>query len=599
MALAVAKRHVRGRSLWPAGVSHVPAYIAGSLSQATPEIGIGDPGSEYDWLLFGYADRLYPWADYCGIPGGIPARETVYASFTSSATASQINSAIQACPSGQVVSLGAGTFSSLGGNINFGQSKSGVTLRGAGAGITIISGRSIGNVYATFSEASGIGVASGYSRGSMSITLSSAPSSNFVVGNIIIITEASSPNKWGAGIGTYNRAGNTSSVYLIDATRVMRFTTRITGVSGNTISLATPIPLDFSASLNVRAYVPGGTTVTSLCGIENLTMDGNSAVDKTFNFMCADRCWLKNVEVKNYYGSTGTVFFQASSQCEINRCYIHDAVGYPTQSDGFGVMLYYGTGGSLVIDNIFDNTGCSILMEGANCNALAYNYIGGVGGGNGTWQVSGINCNHGPHGIMNLFEGNSFNRFQNDSYHGSTSHGTLFRNNIHGVDPDGKTQERQLVDLCKGSYYHNVVGNVLGAASWNPDSYAAVLTAAHTLGYVYVLGWGEPDSADGTSCGSPFTGWSGTYPDANVAATLLRHGNYDYYNDATVWDGGISARDIPSSLFYDSKPSFFGSLAWPAIGPDLGTMVNDIPAKARWDRYVISGTLSDLFADEA
>jgi hypothetical protein len=25
--------------------------------------------------------------------------------------------------------------------------------------------------------------------------------------------------------------------------------------------------------------------------------------------------------------------------------------------------------------------------------------------------------------------------------------------------------------------------------------------------------------------------------------------------------------------------------------------VNDIPAKARWDNYLISGTLADLFAD--
>jgi hypothetical protein len=228
---------------------------------------------------------------------------------------------------------------------------------------------------------------------------------------------------------------------------------------------------------------------------------------------------------------------------------------------------------------------------------LVHNYVGAVGGGNGTWQVSGINCNHGPHGIMNLFEGNSFNRFQNDAYHGSTSHGTLFRNHIHGVDPDGKTQERQLVDLCRGSYYHSVVGNILGDPSWNPDYYAAVGTAAHTLGYVYVLGWGEPDSADGSGA-IPWTNWTSTCPDANVAATLLRHGNYDYFNNAAVWDGGIVSHSIPNSLFYSSKPAFFGSLAWPAIGPDISGLVHDIPAKHRWDTYAVSGVLADLFADE-
>jgi len=86
-----------------------------------------------------------------------------------------------------------------------------------------------------------------------------------------------------------------------------------------------------------------------------------------------------------------------------------------------------------------------------------------------------------------------------------------------------------------------------------------------------------------------------SYPDAKVKATLLRHGNYDYYNKATQWDASISNHTLPASLYYTSKPAYFGSLQWPPIGPDVAGYVTDIPAKARWEAYQASGSKSDLF----
>ena len=65
-----------------------------------------------------------------GVAGGIPNRTTMCATLNPGATAAQINSAIAACPSGQVVLLNAGTYN-LSAGITFG-SKSNVTLRGAG-----------------------------------------------------------------------------------------------------------------------------------------------------------------------------------------------------------------------------------------------------------------------------------------------------------------------------------------------------------------------------------------------------------------------------------------------------------------------------------
>src|SRR5262245_28702570 len=64
-----------------------------------------------------------------GVPGGIPARTTVCATLNPGATAVDINAAIAACPSGQVVLLNAGTYN-LATGVLF-NNKSNVTLRGA------------------------------------------------------------------------------------------------------------------------------------------------------------------------------------------------------------------------------------------------------------------------------------------------------------------------------------------------------------------------------------------------------------------------------------------------------------------------------------
>src|SRR5438067_6010986 len=91
----------------------------------------------YAQLWSGILDtsRAIDW-NKAGVIGGIPNRTTICATLNPGATASQINSAIAACPSGQVVKLNAGTYS-LSGGIVF-SNKSNVTLRGAGPDQTIL-----------------------------------------------------------------------------------------------------------------------------------------------------------------------------------------------------------------------------------------------------------------------------------------------------------------------------------------------------------------------------------------------------------------------------------------------------------------------------
>jgi hypothetical protein len=114
----------------------------------------------------------------------------------------------------------------------------------------------------------------------------------------------------------------------------------------------------------------------------------------------------------------------------------------------------------------------------------------------------------------------------------------------------------------------NVLGCVLGTAGQS-STYEAAYPAAgdSSLKTIWRLGYGGPS-------------WAG---DPNVKATLLRHGNFDYVTNSVIWDPSVPDHTLPPSLYLSSKPSWWGSLPWPAIGPDLSPMTGTIPAKQRYE----------------
>ena len=70
----------------------------------------------------------------------------------------------------------------------------------------------------------------------------------------------------------------------------------------------------------------------------------------------------------------------------------------------------------------------------------------------------------------------------------------------------------------------------------------------------------------------------------------FRHGNFDYVNNSRLWDPNIRPdHTIPNSLYLSARPSWWGQLAWPPIGPDLNPMVGLIPAQARY-QGIVGGT---------
>src|SRR5947209_11569452 len=140
------------------------------------------------------ASRSIDWSQ-AGVPGGIPNRTAICATLNPGATATQINSAIASCPSGQVVKLAPGLYN-LAGGIIF-NNKRNVTLRGAGADQTFLlfsSGANCGGVNGNICFINGdanyradphntANWTGGYTQGTTQITLSST--ANLQLGSLI------------------------------------------------------------------------------------------------------------------------------------------------------------------------------------------------------------------------------------------------------------------------------------------------------------------------------------------------------------------------------------------------------------------------------
>ena len=61
---------------------------------------------------------------------------------------------------------------------------------------------------------------------------------------------------------------------------------------------------------------------------------------------------------------------------------------------------------------------------------------------------------------------------------------------------------------------------------------------------------------------------SNPWDSTNPFTTGFVHGLYNYIDGSTTWAAGVT-HTLPSSFFLSSKPSWWGSLPYPGIGPDI------------------------------
>jgi len=528
-------------------------------------------------------DRRVDWRP--GVPGGIPSRTTQCANVREAPynargdgvadDSGAIQMAIDACPAGQVVLVPEGTY-----RLTRGLSiMEGIVLRGEGPDRTRLEGDGVGEkaivqVGSWDEMPAEIDVVSGLDKGSTVLGLSAVTefaTGDFVIvdqendGDLVRVEGSESPCIWGS---------------RNDGTRLLGQIVEVTSVDGaaRTIVVDPPLAMTLTAGLNpqvtkVRNRVVQGAGIEDLYVADRSYRGDNNA---NIRFWGVAYSWIRNVESADVSGRH--IQLTKCSRCEVRDSYVHHAHVYDPGANAYGISVENQTSDTLIENNIVYTLNVGIVGASSGPgNVIAYNYMDRMYERrypDAPWLMADLSANHCAHPFMNLWEGNMVSQISGDDIHGSSSHQTFFRNYVDRQH-EGLVHTGNLTDVvfAANNRYMNLVGNVLGRPG--DDALAGAVydqVSGNCLDTVAVYKLGYP-----SDCGI------GMVTDPQVAATILRHGNFDYFNNAAQWDSSIAEHNLPASLYLADAPAFFGSTPWPAIGPDVSGMFNDIPAKIRFD----------------
>ncbi len=579
------------------------------------------------------ANRTTSWHPGVTYNGGIANRTTIYQTLSPSGgdDTVQIQNALNSCPANQVVQLTAGTFKINSGPVNF--TTSNCTLRGAGPGTPGAVPAEGANVLGT----GGVGgtrlvrplsandavlnmgwdgtsaffgttvkLAANAVKGTNSLTLASNP--GVTVGDVVLVDmiAKTDPDFWW---GNQIPVNSGSEWWFGRVPYSVGQLMMVTAVNGNTITFETPFHISFTvantASLTIYPANGDGTQgPQKWSGVEGIYFTGGRNGGVSIN-RCA-YCWFKNIEVD--WSSGSGVAVTGAYRSEVRDSYIHGTPNPDPGGSGYLLSLTEYTSDSLIENNIlwYGNKVITMQRVGGG-NVVGYNYMDDAfGSGYPQSPEAGLNAGHYAGSHMALLEGNYSHNYKGDDYWGASPWITVFRNHLSALRAahpplntykDGSGQPymdlegRAAVDVQKGSYYTNFVGNVLGlngqtVLSYNGSGYSFAQT-----GFAY-------EAITSALSNATVVMWNfGAYQDANqnwlwdatTINTQQRDGNWDWFTKSQRWHGiggsGASTgtpQTIPNSLYLTSTPAFFGSNTWPWVDPTTGTTYT-LPAKARFD----------------
>ena len=527
------------------------------------------------------AERKIDWSPV-GVPGGIPKRtvicETIdsatYGDGSTDAT-SAIQAALDNCPDRQVVFIPQGTYLTSD-TIHL---DSHATLRGAGPGVTVL--KHSGGYLRSMVDMRGLiywqiaGLHKTYTvleadKDSQVITLAST--SGISPGDILLINQLNDNDI----VDPVGVEGKCTWCGYEDGDRVLGQLVEVTAVSGDQVTLNLPLHWTYDTALDPWAYQVDADAMIRHAGLEDLTLTQDEPeVEFVIEMDGAQYSWVRNVEIKNVQRRAMWVI--DSLQNEIRECYIHIGIDGYGRDRGYGILLDMHSSNNLVEDNILSTIDGGGIMTGggASGNVIAYNYLHEILFDDPWWLIASPSINHAPHPKMNLWEGNFAYKAEADIIHGSSSHNTVFRSRSFGWMSDTITTRNNAIEIAAKNTYMNIVGSVLGTPG-KSNRYEVLPGQPYddwTDYVIYALGVG-----------------SGV-EDPRPAATLLRHGNYDYVTNSVIWDPAIPEHDLPASLYRSAAPEWWcQETPWPAIGPDVAGYTNDIPAKRRFEGLPCSQT---------
>jgi hypothetical protein len=336
-------------------------------------------------------------------------------------------------------------------------------------------------------------------------------------------------------------------------------------------------------------------------GIENLAIDGSAGGASAvagIGFQNAYQCWVSGVKISNTYarGITGIDVFHML----IKDNYIYH--GSSSYSDGMAIRFNWG-GDNLVQNNIVEQWKAAYVNDGPSSgDVIAYNFFVNQLSQSGTdWMWSAVYA-HSAGDDFQLREGNAFNAIQDDNIHGTHLNNTMFRNFIWGFESCAngncgaslaKDSNANALNEQAGTRYAAIIANVLGTSGFT-TLYQDATNSPNFAAYTNGTGFGSP----------PYGNPSGARPpDPLTVSTSLRWGNHDVVTGAVRWcgnssdtgwsttcastsevptgapvypnsiptkgDTGAGQAALPASFYLSFKPSWFGSIPFPPIGPDV------------------------------
>lgn len=257
----------------------------------------------------------------------------------------------------------------------------------------------------------------------------------------------------------------------------------------------------------------------------------------TFNY--AENSWVKRVE--SDYTLKYHIAVAQSLNIEIRENYIHHARSRGGGGQGYGVSIAGQTTATLVEDNIFYELRHSMIIQtGGNGCVFGYNYAERNFSDDG-WDKTAMSM-HGHYSHLNLVEGNVLSFIGIGDWWGPDGpNNTVFRNKVLGTDR------------------HAGFGDYRGIMYRDFDGPQYIMGNEVVGGSIY---FARVENSDSDSL------------------LVVIHGNN--VKGIISWDPVIASREIPESLYQNSKPSFFKEINWPPFGGENKIGSGTIPALERW-----------------
>jgi hypothetical protein len=404
--------------------------------------------------------------------------------------------------------------------------------------------------------------------------------------------------------------------------------------TGCTLTFDDPLTVAFRQSGSHNAQVYSGPysnqsgTGSPISFLQNASVENLSLLRAATGGMemefCA-YCWVKNVEVGDWYG--GGISIGYSVRSEFNTVYVHHCWDSVNNGGEYPIALDNASTEILITNSITNFAGKGMVARaGGAGSVVSYSYVddtmydaeSGIGD---YWVDMGVNASHysGPHHV--LFEGDWGDNLDNDHTHGNSMYITFFRNQGTGLrTPFTDPSINKTVNDFAGIGYACGTTGPSGCSPNAPGPLRAAGPSAYNYWFAFVgnvLGWaGETTAANGWTYQGDWSasrifmlGWNDgpggedPYLDGVSGSYIFRHGNYDYVNAAVQWDPNTSDQTLPNSFYLSGIPAFFNAgsgYAWPWVNPTGSPQLQSgpttpvctanvhgpcsgLPAKARYD----------------